>query len=260
MYARLDAVTMLRHTHNMAIPPREAQIVAFLDDFKQATTEQIGRAVLPDAASRTSADRVLKRLRGTYIHRMSERRRTSSERGGSEPQVYRLGALGWKFCERQGRWRSDQAVDEHALDIVDAYLSVKDAERAGLLELNRYLTEPRCWFTSRDSEAEDIYLEPDLMMEVRLSSGVVTWWLEIDRGHQHPDRHIEKMERYAAVYHRGFTDDESRQFYGGDFPRVIFVMNSAAKRDTLNRVIHEKSYPAGMFMAVLQKDFPNSVL
>lgn len=260
----MDAVTDTCHTHGMSLSPRDQRIVTLADRFKQLTTAQVALLVFHGASSRTSCDRALKRLElNGYLRKLDYRRITRGDVGGSGAVVYRLGATGWKSQEKAGRYRYEQAVDEHALDIADTFAAVCDAHRAGALVLRQYQTEndtPSCYFISRDADDGDIYLEPDLFLEIEVKGVIKTLWLEVDRGHQNPMRLSEKMQRYQAVLDRGFTVDEAKRFHGGYFPKVVFVMNDARKRDTLRQMIDESDAPTGLFEAVESSEFVASLL
>lgn len=239
----------------MALSARDTAVVEHLNDFKQSTTTQLARLFFAELSSRNSYDKVLGRLRERgYISRMRHRRVVREDTGGSGPAVWRLGRVGWEECERRDRWRSDIAQSEHTLDIVDAYVQVMESDH---FEVKGYVTEPDCWFVSEDA-SENIYLEPDLQLEVSVNGRRQLWWLEVARSGQHLERQKEKISRYVAVYERGFTEEENRRF-GGIFPRVIFVLSHKKTQEALASYLATDERYSRMFAAVTLENFPNGL-
>lgn len=240
----------------MTLSRHDTAIVEHLNDFKQSTTSQIARLFFAEARSRNTYDKVLGRLKERgYIRPMRHRRLVKEDVGGSGPTIWRLGRVGWEMCEHRDRYRTDVAESEHTLDIVDAYVQLIEAGPRFVVQ--RYITEPDCWFTSNDA-SEDIYLEPDLQLEVLVDGRFQTWWLEVARSGQHLERQKEKISRYVAVYERGFTPEEDRCF-SGVFPRVVFVLGDKRTQESLARYIATDERYSRMFAAVTSADFPSGL-
>ena len=216
-YNMLDDVTECCHTRCMTLSPRDRQIVRLADYFGQLSTGQLQALAFTDLKSRSSCDRTLKRLTETkYLAKVEKRRVVGGAHGGSGEYVWQLGPAGWEICKREGRWHR-HAVDYHTLAIVDVYVRLTVAQRAGGLNLDGFTPEPECHVT-----VDGIELKPDLLVELsRPGSGAkLNAWLEIDLGTERQARLSEKMARYAKAYRSGRVDP---------FPRVVFVAHDAER-------------------------------
>jgi hypothetical protein len=210
----------------MSYTPRTRALIRLVDYFQQASTAQLAELVFPESLSRTTWDRILRAaVADGYLSRVEKRRRTGGARGGSGEYVYALGPEGWRLCKREGRFHG-RAVDYHALAIVDAYMHLLRAERAGQFKINGFTPEPECHVTVDGQE-----LKPDISVELERNGRVMVAWLELDMGTERPARIEEKIKRYVLAYRSGRVDP---------FPRVVFVAPDVERARELAWMIEKR--------------------
>lgn len=232
----------------MPLSPRDRIILRLADYFGQAGTAAIFALAFPDAKSKTSCDRTLRRLFDEgYLARVENRRGVGGVRGGSVEHVYYLGPEGWKLCKRDGRWHRRQR-DYHALSILDAYLRLIDAQRAGALVLKGFQPEPEAW-----RQVAGVTLKPDIYLELERpnKNGTLKVWLEIDLGTERQARIAEKLDRYVAAFESGELDP---------FPRVVFVAHDDERATELQWMIERRpSTEPRLFKAVDLAGFATNI-
>jgi hypothetical protein len=184
------------------------------------TAGHIRDSLFAELASTTPVDRTLKRLveRG-YLSRL--RRLIGGDHGGSGQFVYQLGRAGWKLLDKPGAYWAPRAVNLHTLAITDCYVTFKQAERDGVIEIIQFVTEPEC-----HQAVGNVLLTPDAYMEIgnRVEQLKYSYWLEVDRGTEHLDKIQEKCDRYRRAHQLW------RQEY---FPRVLFVTSEVRRRASI---------------------------
>ena len=231
----------------MPLSPRDMQIVRYADYFQEFSTAQILALVFPEAASRTSCDRALRRLtEDGYLSRVEKRRSVGGARGGSGEYVYTLGAHGWSLCKREGRWHR-RAVDYHALAIVETYVKLVTAQRSGEFILKGFTPEPECHVSVKGVE-----LKPDIYIELeRLGGRTLKAWLEIDLGTERQARITEKLERYVSAFESGQIDP---------YPRIIFVAQDAERARELAWLIARRpAREPKLFTSIEASSFPQGL-
>jgi hypothetical protein len=241
------------HTDVMVLPFKDRQIISLMDYFVQMTTAQLRTALFAEAKSRTSCDRVLKRLeRDDYIRRIERPRPIGGGSGGSGVTVWSLGRRGWQMCDKAGRYHVDTRTNYHTLTIAELYVRLREAERNGDLKVNGFQPEPECWLS-----VDGIELQPDLLVELeRPGSGKrLTSWLEIDMNTQRPARLNEKMERYKKAHER-IDDEQLARFDGGNFPLVVFVCHDDDRQREIAWLIERRDDDPRLFRAVTLDNFP----
>lgn len=229
----------------MSPSSRDTAIIRHADYFKQLATSHILALAFHGAQSRTSADRVLKRLvDDKYLAKVERRRSIGGARGGSGEYVYMLGPQGWALCKREGRWHR-LAIDYHALAIADVYVKLTQAHRAGVVELAGFTPEPECHVS-----VQGVELKPDIYVELaRPGTGrTLRAWLEIDLGTERQARIAEKLDRYVRAFESGQVDP---------FPRVVFLGHDAERAQELAWMIGRRpSDEPRLFQALSFDDFP----
>jgi hypothetical protein len=205
---------------------RERLVIEYVARFRQLTAGQLRTFVFGELASPTPCDRTLKRLvDGKYLMRLH--RLVGGTQGGSAQYVYQLGRQGWRVLERAGEYWAPRAVNLHALAIADCLVKLKTAERAGVLEVASFTTEPACHV-----RVGGLLLTPDAFVELKLGDGrgSLISWLEVDRGTEHLSTIQEKCERYWKASISGQWD--------GHFPYVLFVVPDEQRQRAIERLIH----------------------
>lgn len=197
-----------------ALTGRDLDLVNLVARFKQLTATHAHALLFDELSSRTPYDRALKRLViSGYLLRI-ERRLVGGSRGGSGQYVYALGRRGHWLTRDDGRYYPARHVDPHRLAIADAYLTVKQMERAGLLAILGYSTEPDSWTTVAGTA-----IRPDLFLDLAYSTGERRLvWLEVDLGSEGQRQLRGKLE----AYWRAYDDVDAAQW--PVWPQVIWAV------------------------------------
>jgi hypothetical protein len=205
-----------------------------------------------DETAARAARRLLARLAAQRIlARLS--RRIGGVRAGSSGYVYGLGVIGHRLLQpdRPGR-RLHEVKDgflAHTLAISDVYVSLRQAEQRGGLELLRVELEPQSWRRLDSVNGAD-WLKPD--MHVVLGIGDEAWhsFVEVDQGTEHSPA-LRKLRQYETAYRIG-----SIEAAAGVFPRVVWVVPSEARATLLRRLIRSQGVTADLHAIA----FPPSAL
>jgi hypothetical protein len=125
------------------------------------------------------------------------------------------------MLQRPGRYWPYRAVNEHALRLADAYVTLLAAERADLLKILGFEPEKNVG----DARA-DIWLELGLIAQ----QVKVMYCLEIDLGTERASRIADK----CAAYWRAFNTSDA-----DTFPFVVFVVPDKWRRDEITKLIEK---------------------
>lgn len=148
--------------------------------------------------------------------------------GGASQYVYALGRRG-HFMYYSGNYSVPRTVYPHTLAIADAHLVAQRLQRAGLLTIVGYSTEPECWVTIAGTE-----LRPDLRLDITQASGrMLRLWLEIDMGSEGQRQIRGKLEAYWRAYRDADAADWPI------FPAVLFVAVDAERAKELAWLISQ---------------------
>lgn len=233
----------------MVLPDPDRQVLRHLDYFNQLTTGCIRRLVFHESKSRTSCDRVLKRLtRDGYI-RPIQRPHKGGSQGGSGEVIWALGREGWKMCERPGRFNTTLAINYHDLTTAGVFVKLIEDDRAGKYRLAGFTPEPEAWQTIQGVE-----LQPDLMIELERPTGSMSAFLEIDMGTQRQTRINEKLTRYRKAY--GLATEADLPV----LPRVVFVAHNEERRKELTWVIERFGNEDRYFYTATADGFPDDMI
>lgn len=229
-----------------SIDQRDHSVITFVARFKQLTTTQINELAFADLSSPMPCHRTLHRLLDrAYVVRL-EHRLVGGQRGGSGQYVYQLGREGHRqFSE--GKYAPWTTISLHTLAIADAYLAVVRLERAGVLTINEYQTEPDC------HEATGRYqLKPDLYLDTtRVVNGErLLVWFEVDRGTERPIRIRTKLERYWNAFNETTTEKWPH------WPVIVWLAHSDERAEELRKILAQGPKEAkSMFRVMTLDDF-----
>jgi len=160
-------------------------------------------------------------------------RSIGGERAGSAGYVYSLGPAGQRlqYPDRSRyvpRWTPRPGYLRHALAVSDLYVSLRQIERGGSVELLAYDTEPRCWRRYFGSGGALSMLKPDSLAIVGLGDFEYRYFIEIDCSTEHRPQIIQKAKTYVRYYQSGREQAET-----GIFPFVIWSVPDEQRADLL---------------------------
>jgi hypothetical protein len=192
---------------------------SFSDSSNFRTRSRVARRVL----TRLVAQRVLDRL---------ERRR-GGVGGGSSAWVYALGPAGRRvvaYWAGEGLPRSRGAHEPgaawaaHTLAVSDLYVRLREAERAGRLDLLAFDAEPACWrrFARLGSVAG--VLKPDAYVRLGIGEYEDFFFVEVDLGSERRGQLTRQHLAYREYFRSGVE-----QATTGVFPGVLWIVPDAQR-------------------------------
>lgn len=207
------------------ISPRDIAILQDLARVRVLTGRQLERLHFHDLAAPNrdrARRRVLNRLISLSVITTLERS-IGGVRAGSAGLVYTLDAAGQRLLrllDRQGNesvrrpWTPGTLFLSHTLDVAELYVCLREAERAGQLELSGFSAEPACW--QRTASLGTI--KPDGYALLAAGEIEDAWWLEVDRGTESPGTLRRKLNLYLLAAQAGVTGPD------GILPRVMVTV------------------------------------
>jgi len=191
---------------------RDRLVIQYVAKFKQLSAFHISSLVFHELTTRTPTYRSLNRLVSqNYLHRI-ERRIVGGAKGGSGQYVYSLGRRGF-YMHFTGRYDPARNVRFHDLAIADAFVLIKQVERAGLITINGVSTEPDCWTTIGGTQ-----LKPDMYVDVTKRSGErLRLWLEVDMGTEAQ----RQLKGQLEAYWRAYNDADVTTM--PVFPKIVWI-------------------------------------
>jgi hypothetical protein len=149
-------------------------------------------------------------------------RSVGGNRAGSAGFVYCLGPAGQRlrYPERRRfppRWTPGPGFLRHALAVSELYVSLRQAEESGEIELLVYDTEPRCWRRYFGPGGAPSMLKPDALAAVGVGDFEYRYFVEIDCSTEHRPQLVNKSKTYVRYWQSGREQAET-----GIFPFVIW--------------------------------------
>lgn len=200
--------------------------------------------------------RVLRRLYQLDVLRHLERR-VGGVRAGSASFVWQVGNTGQRLlanntdAPRRRRHEPGWLFLDHCLAIADAHLSLIELARHGDIELIHVQTEPDCWRPYTELGGARLMLQPDLYVVTGAGEFEDHWFIEIDRGSEHPKRLLAKCRRYEDYRRSGIEQTD-----GGSFPLVVWAMRDEAQAERLKTAIAgDANLAQRLFRVTTDEDF-----
>jgi Replication-relaxation len=173
------------------------------------------------------ARRILARLVEQRVLDRLERRR-GGVGGGSSAWVYALGPAGRRmaaYWAGEGLPRSRSAYEPapawtaHTLAVSDLYVRLRQAERAGLVELLAFDGEPVCWRRYTRLGGVAGVLKPDAYIRLGVGEFEDSFFAEIDLGTERRGQLVRQHHAYREYFRAG-----EEQAKTGVFPSVLWIV------------------------------------
>lgn len=226
-----------------SLSARDWQVLQAVARHRYLTTRQVeGFCFFGHASALTAARvarRVLRRLAALRVLVPLERR-IGGVRAGSSSFVWQVGPVGDRLLReddtatRRRQHEPGRLFLEHCLAVADAHLSLEHAHRAGRLELLEAQTEPDCWRSYSGLGGARLVLQPDLYVVTAAGEYEDHWFVEVDRGSEHPQRLLAKCRKYQDYRRTGGEQAER-----GSFPLAVWIMHGRAQADRLATAIDD---------------------
>ncbi len=236
---------------------RDEEILTFLNQHRYATTTHLRDVFFADHATLTAGTRACIRVLHRLMHnRLIARleRRVGGAARGSAATIWYLDAAGERLTRPEGvRRRRFASVSTpflaHTLAVTDTHVALTQHARTGAFQVERVDLEPDTWrsFVTRPGMAG--ILKPDLYVHLATPDYDDHWYLEIDLGTESIPVLLAKCRTYAAYKATGRAQAEH-----GVFPRVLWILPTAARTARLRAAIHATADLDGRLFACTTSD------
>jgi hypothetical protein len=211
---------------------RDWMVLSTLDRLRLATTLHLERLCFTGVSKRRVRQSLASLVDRGVITRLP--RVVGGVRSGSAGYVYTLDVAGSRLLRPEHRFRRPDDPGErftlHGLAVTELYVRLVEADRAGLLDLRSFASEPASWrsFAGPYGRAT---LKPDAHAVARLGNYEDSWFIEVDRATESGSVVARKCEQYRRYWQTG-----TEQARTGVFPRVLFLVPDAKRHAALIEV------------------------
>ncbi len=160
-------------------------------------------------------------------------RRRGGPGGGSSAWVYALGPAGRRlvaYWAGEGLPRSRGAHEPaapwtaHTLAVSELYVRLKEAERAGRVELLDFDAEPACWRTFTRLGGAPGVLKPDAYVRLGVGEFEDSFFVEVDLGSERRGQLTRQHQAYREYFRSGVEQAKT-----GVFPSVLWLVPDARR-------------------------------
>lgn len=225
------------------MPLRERQIVETVARLTLVSGGQLSHIffynIYNSATRARAARRVLARLVEQRVLDRLERRQGGAG-GGSSAWVYALGPAGRRmvaYWAGEGLPRSRGAHEPgavwtaHTLAVSDLYARLREAERAGRLELLDFDAEPACWRRYTRLGVAAGVLKPDAFVRLGIGEFEDSFFIEQDLGTERRGQLTRQHHAYREYFRAGVE-----QAKHGVFPGVLWIVPDAQRLALFNDI------------------------
>ncbi len=237
--ARLDEIAL-------GLSPRDIAVLRTLRAYQLASGSQLrrwhytGRST-PETDAR-AARHGLRRLADTGLLAHLERR-VGGVRAGSASFVWHLSRAGYRLLAtidsnplpgRIDRAEPSLRTVDHTLAIAEVAVQLREAERAGTVDVIECTPEPASWRTYLNAGGGLVTLKPDLFA-VTAAKGAEfedVWFIEVDRATES----LPTIRRKAAQYDR-YRVTGKEQASQGVFPKVVWLTPDSTRAEQITAAL-----------------------
>jgi hypothetical protein len=231
------------HQISRELTDHDQAVLRFVHDSRLATGAQLIRGFWltrdRDTATARAGRRALQRLADW---RVLERlpRRIGGRRTGSDGFIYRVGRAGTRLLAARGihgpRVEMPGALHlAHTLATTELALRLREADRAGELEVIETQQEPACWRRFAGPMGAHRLLKPDLFVRVGAGALEDRWFLEIDLASESGRTIARKAAGYLEHYRSGHE-----QHAHGAYPRVLWLVPDEPRASQIREVLERQ--------------------
>jgi hypothetical protein len=175
-------------------------------------------------------------------------RRVGGVRAGSAGLVYSLDTAGQRVLRLLDEeelpvrrpWTPGNLFLAHALAVAELYVGLREAERAGHLELSTFLAEPASWQRTASLGT----LKPDAYTLVAYGDVEDTWWIEVDRATESPATLRRKLSLYLLAATAGVTGPHDV------LPRVLVTVPDEQRLEGVREILGDLGQTAQRLISV----------
>jgi hypothetical protein len=213
------------------LPLRDRQIVEVTARLTLVSSGQLVNLFFYSISNSSTRSRRARRVLGRLVElRVLDRleRRRGGVGGGSSAWVYALGPAGRRmvaYWAGEGLPRSRGAYEPgvvwtaHTLAVSDLYVRLREAERAGRVELLDFDAEPVCWRRYTRLGGVAGVLKPDAYIRLGVGEFEDSFFAEIDLGSERRGQLARQHHAYRDYFRAGVEQTKT-----GVFPSVLWIV------------------------------------
>jgi hypothetical protein len=225
------------------MPLHERQIVETVARLTLVSGRQLSDLFFYFSFSNASASAHARRVRRVLARLVEQRaldrleRRHGGPGGGSSAWVYALGPAGVRlvaYWAGEGLPRSRSAHEPgaswtaHTLAVSELYVRLREAERAGRVELLAFDAEPDCWRPYTRLGGAAGVLKPDAYVRLGVGEYEDSFLVEVDLGTEHRGQLTRQHHAYSEYFRSGVEQAKT-----GVFPGVLWLVPDARRVELL---------------------------
>lgn len=239
---------------------RDLDVLRFTHDSRFVSGAQLIRAFWmsadQDSNQARAGRRTLKRLVDWQVLGRLPRR-IGGRRTGSDGFVYHVGRAGVRLLSARGIHGPRVEVPGtlhllHTLASTELVLQLREAERAGHLELIQAQQEPACWRAFPGPMGARRVLKPDLFLRIGAGQLEDRWMIEIDLASEAGRTIAQKATTYLEHYRSG-----REQHTHGTYPRVLWLAPDQHRASQIQHVLDTKPDASRLCTVCLFNDATN---
>lgn len=217
-YVNSDRIEHLERT----LSSKELAILVTLDEVRLASATQLERLHFHGDTARNRR-RVLQSLADRGLIERLERD-VGGRGSGSESYLYAQGIAGRRILHRETGQRVRRPTTpgapfiSHTLALTELFVRLREAERAGHVELVTFESEPRSW-RKFAGPGSTLTCKPDAYVRTALGEYIDDRFIECDLGSEGPKAVNRQLEIYRRYWASGL--EQNRR---GVFPQVLWLV------------------------------------
>jgi hypothetical protein len=234
---------------------RDEQIVRELGRLRVASSLHLERLLFADLSGQhrdRTRRRVLARLVSLGVL-ATLGRRIGGVRAGSAGLVFTLDILGRRLLQQltltageQPRARRPGTPTDrflrHSLSVTELYVSLVEGVRTQAIQLDRFETEPDCWW----QDSAGTWIKPDASLMLSTNQVEDAWAIEVDLATESLPTLDRKLRVYLDLVERAETDPS------GLLPRVLITVPDDRRLDATTRLLRRLPPPAAELFRVVR--------
>jgi hypothetical protein len=238
--SRRISTSVLDHLASQ-LTDQDRDVLGHVARSRMCTGEQLQRLFWPEGTKASRERQARRALRRLADWRILDRlpRSVGGVRAGSRGLIFCLGPAGARLLQREAtRTRLLEAPGarfiDHTLAISELVVRLREAERAGRLDVLEVQNEPACWRAFPGSLGARLHLKADLFVRIGVGSLEDRWFVEVDRGTEAASTVTGKGRQYLAHYRSGI--EQSRH---GVYPRVVWSVPDQRRAQVVTGALAE---------------------
>jgi hypothetical protein len=228
------------------MPLRDRQIVETIAHLTLVSGGQLINLFFNNISNDSTRSRRARRILGRLVdERVLDRleRRRGGAGGGSSSWVYALGPAGRRMVaywageglpRSRGAYEPSTSWTAHTLAVSDLYVRLREAERAGRVELLTFDAEPACWRRYTRLGGAAGVLKPDAYLRLGVGEFEDSFFIEVDMGTERRGQLTRQHHAYREYFRAGIEQTKT-----GVFPGVLWIVPDT-RRTALFNDIHRK--------------------